>query len=68
MIAEFGLAALWLAATLAGLQLLAAALALSLRGEPLGTIVRPVAIAQGLLALIAFAVRELYVEFRRIVR
>jgi cytochrome c-type biogenesis protein CcmF len=55
MIAEFGLAALWLAATLAGLQLLAAALALSLRGEPLGTIVRPVAIAQGLLALIAFA-------------
>jgi cytochrome c-type biogenesis protein CcmF len=55
MIAEFGLAALWLAAALAGLQLLAGALALSLRGEPLATVVRPVAVVQGLLALTAFA-------------
>jgi cytochrome c-type biogenesis protein CcmF len=55
MIAEFGLAALWLAAALAGLQLLAGALALSLRGEPLATVVRPVAVVQGLLALTSFA-------------
>ncbi|TCM21615.1 cytochrome c-type biogenesis protein CcmF [Novosphingobium sp. PhB165] len=54
MIAELGLAALWLAAALAGLQLVAGALALSARGASLGGIVRPVAVVQGLLALIAF--------------
>ncbi|MCW1428096.1 heme lyase CcmF/NrfE family subunit [Novosphingobium sp. JCM 18896] len=54
MIAEFGLAALWLAAALAGLQLLAGALGLTARGVALGAIVRPVAVVQGLLALIAF--------------
>jgi cytochrome c-type biogenesis protein CcmF len=54
MIAELGLAALWLAAALAGLQLIAGALALTQRGATLAGIVRPVAVAQGLLALISF--------------
>ena len=56
MIAEFGLAALWLAAALAGLQLVAGSLALTGRGASLAGIVRPVAVVQGMLALIAFAV------------
>ncbi|HUD29459.1 MAG TPA: heme lyase CcmF/NrfE family subunit [Novosphingobium sp.] len=55
MIAELGLAALWLAAALAGLQLLAGALGLTARGVALGGAVRPVAVVQGLLALLAFA-------------
>jgi cytochrome c-type biogenesis protein CcmF len=55
MIAEFGLAALWLAAALAGLQLLAGSLGLTRGGAVLGGVVRPVAIVQGLLALTAFA-------------
>ena len=54
MIAEFGLAALWLAAALAGLQLVAGSLALTSRGESLAGIVRPVAVVQGVLCLIAF--------------
>ncbi|MBB4858558.1 cytochrome c-type biogenesis protein CcmF [Novosphingobium chloroacetimidivorans] len=54
MTAELGLAALWLAAALALLQLMAGALALTARGSALGGIVRPVAVVQGLLALIAF--------------
>jgi cytochrome c-type biogenesis protein CcmF len=54
MIAELGLAALWLAAALAGLQLVAGALALTGRNEALAGLVRPVAIVQGLLALVAF--------------
>ena len=54
MIAELGLAALWLAAALAGLQLIAGALALTPRGQGLSGIVRPVAIVQGLLAGVAF--------------
>jgi len=54
MIAEFGLAALWLAAALAALQLLAGSLSLTRRGEGLTGIVRPVAVVQGLLALTAF--------------
>ncbi len=54
MIAELGLAALWLAAALAGLQLVAGALALTPRGTSLAGIVRPVAVVQGLLALFAF--------------
>ncbi len=55
MIAELGLAALWLAAALAGLQLIAGALALTPRGLNLAGIVRPAAIVQGLLAATAFA-------------
>ncbi len=54
MIAEFGLAALWLAAALAGLQLIAGSLALTAKGEGLAALVRPVAVVQGLLALAAF--------------
>ncbi len=55
MIAEFGLAALWLAAALALLQLLAGALSLTSGGEGFGGVVRPVAIVQGILSLAAFA-------------
>ncbi len=55
MIAELGLAALWLAAALSALQLLGGALALGARGAGLAGIVRPVAAVQGLLALMAFA-------------
>ena len=55
MIAEFGLAALWLAAALAALQLFSGVLALARPGEGLGTVVRPVAVVQGALALVAFA-------------
>jgi cytochrome c-type biogenesis protein CcmF len=54
MTAELGLAALWLAAALALLQLIAGALALTPKGSALGGVVRPVAVVQGLLALIAF--------------
>jgi cytochrome c-type biogenesis protein CcmF len=54
MMAEFGLAALWLAAALAALQLVAGALALTSRGAALGGVVRPVAVVQGALALAAF--------------
>ena len=55
MIAEFGLAALWLAAALAALQLVAGALALTPRGAALGAIVRPVAMVQGVLVAVSFA-------------
>jgi cytochrome c-type biogenesis protein CcmF len=55
MIAEFGLAALWLAAALALLQLVAGSLALTERGAGFAGVVRPVAIVQGILAAIAFA-------------
>jgi cytochrome c-type biogenesis protein CcmF len=55
MIAEFGLAALWLAAALALLQLLAGALSLTAGGEGFSGVVRPVAIVQGVLSLVAFA-------------
>ena len=55
MIAEFGLAALWFAAALAALQLIAGSLALTRRGASFAGIVRPVAVVQGLLALTAFA-------------
>ena len=54
MIAELGLAALWLAAALAALQLAAAAMAL--RGiDALAAVVRPAAIVQGALAATSFA-------------
>lgn len=55
MIAEFGLAALWFAAALALLQLVAGSLALTPRGASLAAVVRPAAIVQGALALVAFA-------------
>jgi len=55
MIAEFGLAALWLAAALAALQLLAGALALTPNGGRLAAVVRPAAVVQGLLCATAFA-------------
>lgn len=54
MIAELGLAALWLAAALAALQLVSGALGLTRRGDALAAIVRPVAIVQGLLVVVAF--------------
>ncbi len=53
MIAEAGLAALWLAATLSVLQLVAGVLAL--RGADVASLVRPVAVVQGALAALAFA-------------
>ena len=55
MIAEFGLAALWLAAALAALQLVAGVAGLRPGGAALAVLVRPVAVMQGLLALVAFA-------------
>jgi cytochrome c-type biogenesis protein CcmF len=59
MMAEAGLAALWLAAALAALQLLVAALAVRSATAPIGAdllaAVRPVAIIQGVLVLIAMA-------------
>ena len=55
MIANLGLAALWLAAALAALQLVAGALALTGRGQELGGIVRPVAVVQGVLCGLAMA-------------
>lgn len=54
MIAELGLAALWLAAALAALQLLAGALSLTRGGEGLAGVVRPVAVVQGVLCAVAF--------------
>ncbi len=54
MIAEIGLAALWLAAALAGLQLVAGALAAMRGNDVLGSLVRPAAIAQGLLCALSF--------------
>ncbi|MFC3174798.1 heme lyase CcmF/NrfE family subunit [Novosphingobium bradum] len=54
MIAEIGLAALWFAAALALLQLVAGALALTPRSASLAAVVRPAAIVQGALAAMAF--------------
>ncbi len=63
MIAEFGLAALWLAAALAAMQLVAGALVLR-RDEPaLAALVRPAAVVQGVLAALSFgALILLFVE------
>ena len=47
MIATLGLAALWLAAALAALQLVGGFLALRLPANPLAAVVRPVAVVQG---------------------
>ncbi len=55
MIAELGLVALWLAAALAGLQLVAAGLSLRGGSSALNDVVRPAAIVQGILALLSFA-------------
>jgi cytochrome c-type biogenesis protein CcmF len=55
VIAELGLAALWLAAALAALQLLAGALGTAGKGQGLASLVRPAAIVQGALALFSFA-------------
>ena len=54
MIAEAGLAALWLGAALCMLQLIAAALAVGGKADLAG-IVRPVAVAQAVLTALAFA-------------
>ncbi|HEY0626284.1 MAG TPA: heme lyase CcmF/NrfE family subunit [Allosphingosinicella sp.] len=54
MIAEAGLAALWLAAALSLLQLFFGASALRADGEELAGAVRPIAIAQGVLAALSF--------------
>ena len=55
MIAEAGLAALWLAAALALLQFGSGVAALRGEASPLAALVRPVAVVQGALALLAFA-------------
>ena len=55
MTAEIGLAALWLAAALAALQLLGGVLGMRPEGEGLGALVRPAAVLQALLCLVAFA-------------
>ncbi len=54
MIAEAGLAALWLAASMALLQMLGGLAALSGRAASLAALVRPVAVAQGALCVGAF--------------
>ena len=54
MIAEFGLASLWLAASLAALQLVAAWLGQREGGETLARVVRPAAVVQALLCGLAF--------------
>ena len=55
MSAELGLAALWMAAALAALQLACGVLAQREASGELATLVRPAAILQGLLAAFAFA-------------
>jgi cytochrome c biogenesis factor len=55
VIAGLGLAALWLAAALAGLQLVAGTASLRSDSTPLAVLVRPAAMVQGLLAALAFA-------------
>ncbi|VVT24999.1 heme lyase, CcmF subunit [Sphingomonas aurantiaca] len=55
MIAEAGLAALWFASALAALQLVMAAIGIARGRDDVAAAVRPVAIVQGLLALLAMA-------------
>ena len=55
MIAELGLAALWLAATLALLQAVAGFMSWRENGSALTALIKPVAVAQGALCLVAFA-------------
>ena len=54
MIAEFGLAALWLAAAMALLQMVSGLAAFSGKGQALVPLVKPAAIAQGILCLASF--------------
>ena len=54
MIATFGLAALWLAAALAALQLFGGFLALRQPENPLAAVVRPAAVVQAVLVAVAF--------------
>jgi cytochrome c-type biogenesis protein CcmF len=54
MIAELGLAALWLAATLALLQAVAGFMSWRENGGALTALIKPVAVAQGALCLISF--------------
>ncbi len=54
MIAELGLAALWLAAALAALQLVTGFLAVKESGGEMAVLVRPAAMVQGLLCAAAF--------------
>ena len=56
MIAELGLAALWLSAALAALQLLAGIVAVRHEGISLAALVRPVAVIQALLCALAFLI------------
>ncbi|MBC7159653.1 MAG: heme lyase CcmF/NrfE family subunit [Porphyrobacter sp.] len=56
MVAELGLAALWLAAALAALQLIAGIVGVRAGADhPLAALVRPAAVVQGALCAIAFA-------------
>ncbi|MFM5929433.1 MAG: heme lyase CcmF/NrfE family subunit [Novosphingobium sp.] len=55
MTPEFGLAALWLAAALAALQLAVGGLGVAGRAPALSALVRPVAVVQGVLGLASFA-------------
>ncbi|QDM40436.1 heme lyase CcmF/NrfE family subunit [Altererythrobacter sp. TH136] len=55
MIAELGLAALWLAAALAALQLVAGGLAARQEDSELALLARPAAVVQGALCLFSFA-------------
>jgi cytochrome c-type biogenesis protein CcmF len=55
MIAELGLIALWLAAAMALLQIAGGLAAVTGRVEVLTTLVRPVAVAQGILCAVSFA-------------
>lgn len=54
MIAEFGLAALWLAAALSALQLFCGFFSLSEKGKDLALLVRPAAVVQAVLCALAF--------------
>jgi cytochrome c-type biogenesis protein CcmF len=63
LIAEAGLAALWFAGALAALQLVMAAIGIGRGRDDVATAVRPVAIVQGLLALLAMALLiELFLD------
>ena len=63
MIAEAGLAALWFASALAALQLVMAAIGIARDRDAVAAAVRPVAIVQGLLALLAMALLiELFLD------
>ncbi len=63
MIAEPGLAALWFAGAMAALQLVLAAIGIARDRDDVAAAVRPVAIVQGLLALLAMALLiELFLD------